>query len=152
MKVGLVFIMHHVSNRSLFPSSPDLVSLLSGEEDRWRTMNPSLLRRAIKAWTNKRPAGPRPRDERLTTQRSGAGSAQFRNVIVDSCRPHKPLHLSIQLEIDSVSDFIFVYLLSWHSLKASYNSSWTIMKLCAAFTCHLCCVKLPVHQIHTLLR
>lgn len=98
-------MMHHVSNSGLCASSPDLVSLLSEEAGRWRTMNPSLLHRAIKAWTNKRPVGLHPRDERLTTQRSGAGSAQFTNVIVCSCRPNKPVHF----EIDSESDLRSVY-------------------------------------------
>lgn len=53
----------------LFPPCPGLVSLQSEEAGHWRTMNPSLLLRAIKAWTNRRLAALHPRGERLTTSR-----------------------------------------------------------------------------------
>lgn len=70
------WVTRHLSN-SLCPACLDLVSHLSKEGGRWRTMNPSLHRRATKASTNRRPVGLHHRGERLTTLRSGTGSAQF---------------------------------------------------------------------------
>lgn len=48
---------------------PDLVSLQSEGAGRWRIMNPSLLHKAIRAWTNKKQVELHPKDERLTTLR-----------------------------------------------------------------------------------
>lgn len=72
--IGCVIITHYLSN-ICNPTYSGLVNLQTEEAGQWRTMNPSLHHRATRIWTNKRLVYLHPRDERLTTQRSGTTSA-----------------------------------------------------------------------------